>query len=636
MSWKGKYSGMDTETIGGYAVVLSTEYRSWNAASFEMCVDPMFSDVSSGKIAQRFLTFNLKYDANAILKYLPTEVLKEFKTNVDSTGKPSNTIFYDKYRIMYIPSKLLRISNGNKTISFFDIAQFYLSSLEDASQKYLGEGKVHDKITEEITIRSDRYTDDQLHWYFGEHVNHIKEYCMQDATLTMRLGEYLVNKITSIFGFAPNSLVSKTGIGKQFIRRTVGVVKTDKKYRQTIPAYPKFFGESVSGKFAQAAYHGGIFDCKKRGYFPKVTNIDISSAYPYAMVNMPNWSNGNFFEVPTEDDIQLDDKYGWVMVEFDYPLIPYSSNLVNEWKELSNGEEIDVKSLNTRIFYPTGKRIQVVTLIEYQFLKEFGYLLDYGGGFVWRHNPDKHQYPAPFSWIQEVYDQKLQIKKEGGSGSYEYSLTKIAMNSAYGLTAQSRGMPAFANYFYASTITATTRIQIARMLEEIGYDKYISIATDGILLEGHIDLPNQYIKGGLGSWDVDKGYDAIILSNGIYQYKIEGKDKPKRGTRGLLSYKGDLLQDLKDHRNMSEFVPDMKRRPVTFFQSLYWKKFTKDDMNRFVMSGRKMGCNSDTSKKWKQVKSFGELLNHQYIGKRFTMKEMKKIEQGDQTQLGDF
>ena len=163
-------------------------------------------------------------------------------------------------------------------------------------------------------------------------------------------------------------------------------------------------------------------------------------------------------------------------------------------------------------------------------------------------------------------------------------------------------------------------MQICRMLEEIGYDKYISIATDGILLEGHVDLPEKYQSGGLGSWDVEYWDRALVIANGIYQ--LDRGDTSKTALRGMLSYTGDLRKSIEKHRDDQKFVPNTKNRPITMFQGVRWNRYTKDDINRFKPIGRALSCNTETSKHWDEINSFGDLLHNRYTGKRYTVDEI--------------
>lgn len=615
-SSKDRLSALDTETIGGYAVILSTEYRAWQAWSFETCIKPILNDIIKGKISRRLMLWNQGYDSQAILKYLPDENLKELH-------KEHETIYNNRYKITYIKSKLLVIRDQKLKVGFtgYDAAQFYnYMHLDDAGKKYVDDKKLNNEITQHITTQAHLYSDMELFPYFEKHKKEIMEYCKQDAVLTQKLAEYLSSTIQDLFKFKISRYTAKTVLGKEMIKRTVGKVTYEG--GKTALAYPTFFESSNAGKAANLAYHGGIFDCKKRGTFKEVTDIDISSAYPYHMRNLPNWSNGDFIEV-IHDEIKSNDYYGWVWCRFDYPLIPYTLAETYTWDEVHNNTIEKVETRNYRKYYPDGDRWQMITLVEYRFLEKYGYLKDCLGGFVWRHNSTKPQYPNPFTWIDKIYALKQRIKKEEGKKSYKYSLTKIPMNSAYGCTAQKKGVTTFRNMFYASYITACTRIQICEMLEEIGYDKYISIATDGILLEGHVKLSDEYIKGGLGSWDVDHWDKAIVLANGIYQLEKVGK-KPKIALRGMLSFKGDLINIIRKHKDETSFVPNTKERPITMYQGMFWHRYTKDSINRFVPIGRTLNANSDTSKHWDQISCFGDLLKHQYVGKRFTIKELNE------------
>ena len=602
---KGNISALDTETVGGYAVILSTERKTWEAHSFEDCVTPIFMDIHNQHISSRIMMWNQGYDGQAILKYLPDK-------NVNELLDDNNTVYKDRYKIMFIKGKVLRIRDMKmkETISGYDIAQFYnYMHLDDAGEKYIGTGKYSSDITNEITFKAQYHTDNELYWIFAHHKDEIKHYCHQDALLTQKLGYYAKKNIIAMFGFEISSYAAKTVIGRTFIKNTVG------------KNYPKFVEKSQAGKMARMAYHGGIFDCKKRGCFKQCTDIDISSAYPYHQKDLPHWANGDFIEVEG-DEIRDSDYYGWIWCKFDYPLIPYTVDQLNQWDEVHNGETFIVKATNLRKYYPIGIRWQPITLIEMRFLKKYGYLMDCIGGYVWRHNPSKHQYPKPFTWIDQVYELKKKVKATKGKDSYKYSLTKIAMNSSYGVTAQKKGYAIYRNFFYASYITAATRVQICEMLEEIGYDRYITIATDGILLEGFVEIPERFISQGLGSWDVTHWDSALVLSNGIYQLEKNGKD-PKIATRGMLSFKGDLIDLIKKHRNEAQFTPNTKARPVTMFQSMRWKRYTKDDMNRFIPISRTLSCNADSSKHWEVIDSFEGLLYGNYTGMRFSIDELE-------------
>ena len=618
----GKISALDSETVGGYAKIISTEYRTWEPYSFEDCVRPILHDIKNQNISSRIVMWNQGYDGRAIVKYLPKENIAELITD-------NETVYDGRYDITFIQGKVLKIRDLKlkATISGYDIAQFFnYMRLDDAGLKYVGQGKYESEITKEITTRAQQHTDNELYWIFAHNLDELRHYCMEDAKLTQKLGYYMANTIYEMYGFKLSSYASKTGIGKRLIKDTLGTVESN---GERFVPYPMFYEESEAGKFAMASYHGGIFDCNKRGTFDEVTDIDISSAYPTHQRYLPNWSNGDFIRV-REDEITEDDIHGWVLTAFNYPLVPQASDVYNIWTEIHEGEETEVKAKYNKKFYPTGDRAQVITLTEYRFLKKHGYLLDDRcEGYVWRHNPGKPQYPDPFTWIDRIYQMKKDAKEKYGKDSYQYSLVKIPLNSSYGVTAQTIGYAAYYNPFYASLITGNTRIQICEMLEKIGYDKVISIATDGILLEGNVTLDDKYTQGGLGSWDVehwDKG--ALVLANGIYYLERDHENPQKRvkqAIRGLLTHVGGSLKaDIIKHKNESEYVPTWKYRPVTMYQAMKWIRYRdRDWINRFVRTGRKLSCNTDKNKKWDEINIFNDLLENNYTGERFTVEEVE-------------
>jgi hypothetical protein len=63
----------------------------------------------------------------------------------------------------------------------------------------------------------------------------------------------------------------------------------------------------------------------------------------------------------------------------------------------------------------------------------------------------------------KVYKKRQEIKDSDKTGMLQYAL-KIVLNGLYGKTAQSKhGMGKLSNFFFASYITAVTRLQVAEV-----------------------------------------------------------------------------------------------------------------------------------------------------------------------------
>ena len=633
MRTRYKFSALDTETIHGYAVVLATPVRRWIAHSFEECIKPIFTDRTHGKLSSRTFMFNITFDVQAILKYLPTENLFELH-------ETNETIYNERYKILYIPSKMCVIKDlkWNTNISFYDIAQFYgFLSLDNAAKQYLDDQKINNQVTHDITTQQNNWSVEKMDWYYATHLEEIMDYCQKDAILTQQLAERTSKEIEQEFGIILKSFASKAAIGERLTMNTCKAVKDGKK----LVAYPRFFSDAPYSRYAYSAYHGGMFDVWQRGIFGTVTNVDISSAYPYHMLNMPNWSNGDFIEVILDKDLSSDDYYGWVICDFDYTGIPYVATEKQEWVEVIGNKEVIREASGRKIYYPFGMRRQCITLLEYRHLQKWGYEPYLLKGWVWRHNSAKPQYSNPFTWIQMVYDKKSKIKAAGGKKTYAYQLMKIAMNGAYGKTAQTVGAARMQNFFYASYITAATRVQIMDFIHTHHLeDKVILIATDGILLDGKYDFGD--LGKGLGSWDVDEYPSALVFGNGIYQ--LGDGDTRKTRMRGITNDMSFQLKELAE-KNKKEvsMIPLTKEKPVTLVMGIKHKNlYTKDDINVFKKRGRKISIETDTTKHWDGIETFGDLLKNKYVGKRFTIQELedkdlnRKLCDKKQRKLTDF
>jgi hypothetical protein len=281
-------------------------------------------------------------------------------------------------------------------------------------------------------------------------------------------------------------------------------------------------------------------------------------------------------------------------------------------------------------------------------MKKYGYTCELICGFIWKQYQDK--YPNPFGWIKEIYNKKTEIKRkltaEGKDTKKDmnYLMCKIGMNGSYGKTVQTMGevRPMF-NQYYGSYITALTRIQVASfIIDNKLEDKVLNLATDGILFDG---IYNFSSSEELGEMEINFYDSALLLGNGMQQLNKIGKDgkvKVSSRLRGVSSdHKFDIWTELKTRGELSSY-DKIKRRPLHLGEALmHYKIFKEEDdlINTFISFGRKLDVNADTKRKWKQFKNFGELLNTQIKGERWTVKEIdeiaKKTKEKEEKELSD-
>lgn len=605
------FFGFDTETLDGYARVIATNIEYISVSNFSDIVTFISNKKYRGAI---FWTWNLRYDVQAILKHL-------LKENEDNWREVTEEILGDGYtytdkikrtiKIKYIQSKKLSITLNKRTVNFYDIAQFYGHiSLDRASKDYLGRQKEDYANWVEMSkeYQQGKYTNKEMKDYLFHNLDDVGEYCKLDADLTLNLANYMKQGFERA-GIPFKKPLSQAKLAEEYIKAT-----------NNYPLPPEMLGRKIADYHEKVRYsfHGGIFETLQRGLFEEeIFDYDINSAYPKTMSTLPNWGNGEFKRVDTFSDHI---KYGWYLCEFDCRWIPYV-NFKENYKiaQLFDGEFEEVIASNYRIFYPTGKRVQFITRIELNFLIKHNFYYKVLGGIEWEQT--KNKYESPFSWVEETYYKRAAIKKADKNDMRQYAL-KILLNSSYGKTAQQEPFRGdLTNFFYASYITADTRIKLAEVAEKHPKN-VIDIATDGICL-------NKEVKGleiddtKLGAWDLSIFDKALFIGSGIRQ--MFTGDKYETYARGLTNNRQfNLLKEIEGNQD-TDILYHTKARPLNLGECRsHTKTLTLDHLNIFTNVTKRLDVNTDKKHKWSlKYGNFGEFLQKKSFATPFTVTELE-------------
>jgi hypothetical protein len=117
-SRKAPCHGFDTETFRGKAILLSDENVFIEPHSIEDVLT--FLTRHRTESANNFF-FNLRFDYAAIMKWLGDGELDELIRYGE--------IEYGKWKIRYLPNKLLKIRRQKHTSEYYDLTNFYFGSL---------------------------------------------------------------------------------------------------------------------------------------------------------------------------------------------------------------------------------------------------------------------------------------------------------------------------------------------------------------------------------------------------------------------------------------------------------------------------------------------------------------------------
>lgn len=270
---------------------------------------------------------------------------------------------------------------------------------------------------------------------------------------------------------------------------------------------------------ALLSYHGGKNNITApAGWYQGVTALDISSAYPTAMRQLPAFSNEKLYrrlrakrirEVPPHGVYWISgavDKCAWPVL-FSHSFKPLDGKIVNVAVQ---GHELNA-ALESKEFHPA---------------KIDGWYYD---------EERDHQAPAFRGFVDDFYKRKETEKDKVLRYMY-----KTILNSVYGKFIQTRKTARVAyvdidaetvstasellaggmfHPFIASAITAHTRARIHRLEHEY---KALHTATDGIFTQKKA----QAIGRGLGSLTVEARGDLLLIRNKLYiMYSKDGTEK---------------------------------------------------------------------------------------------------------------
>ena len=250
-----KYSALDSETPEGNIALLCTPEESYEIETWE---DFTSRFMVAKNLQTIYFCWNLRFDAQAILKLLPYDKLIELWKAKD------NRIEYDGYRITYIPKKMLIISiiDGKKgEIHLYDASQYYGNkSLDSQAKEYLNEGKLGTVSAKEIG---------KSRAYYDGNIDEIIRYCKRDAELTLKLANLSMDNMRKL-GFNPSNPISPASISRKYQRKK-GFPKSLKKLKGM---------ELKANAIAMLAYKGGVFATYQRGMFNQpLFDYDLNSAY---------------------------------------------------------------------------------------------------------------------------------------------------------------------------------------------------------------------------------------------------------------------------------------------------------------------------------------------------------------------
>ncbi len=559
---------MDTETQDGKAVLITvagpkgvTDFKPW-PSNWGGIHRFMWGH------ADRFITYNMDYDARALIKFLPKSVWT--KLYRDERARWMN------YNLVYKPGREFSSSDDFGSFRLYDLAGHFGKSLRAAS---------------EAMLNDDRKDNIPKSWYPQMGAK------LADPRTRAKVIKYGIRdaEVCRDVWYALRRQYRKIGVPAKSLCRPIS----------TGSVAAGYFGKRVKSDVssnanwtAQRAYAGGRIEVYKRGNFPHVWIYDLRSAYPSVLANLPDPRKADEVREP---GIRPDSLYSVHHVELNVPL-DYKLPPFPTWGQ---GK--------VRV-YPTGHFLAWLTGPELEYAMDKGWVQSVKDGY--------HLIGTRRKWLPDL--EKL-FRLRATKPEISYAL-KIVMNSIYGKFAQrndsyrepyfvgsgtrkigskfvekSRHLSGTTNFFVASYITAHTRLRLQSAMDSIGHGRVVLSATDALMTTQPFH-PMQ-LGQKMGDWSVvAEDTRAVVVGTGVYTYR-DGKhwNDRMRGHR----LQRPLLECLRSKRSKVR----VKMKVAITLADAVTKKHA--DLNALIDIPKSLDVNFDRKRAWpKPWKSACDLLRH--------------------------
>jgi hypothetical protein len=541
--------GLDTETTrdGDIFLLMDSDGRRLDK---DIAANSVFEFLFHKKYQNSLnVFFNLSFDARVILKLLGSGLNRYRSTR--------QLVFeHGPYRIKYIPNKVLTVSKGHHSTSFYDISQFYEGDIIEAYEKNnLGRVpqwyKDFKKRTKEgaFTLR-----------FYRDQPTATREYCKMDCVMAKALGEKFLSLYRQAAGFYPMRLLSSGYlVEKAMVFRGLPI--------------PQF--SNVDYRIQDLGYRGyvgGRFEMLKRGFIGDGSLYDINSAYPDKIAQLPDFGSGQWVE---GTQIEPKASVGFCKIAADIPddkyLAPFPFRA------------------NHNVVFPSGQFITYCTIAELRVCerKDYYQILQ-----SWQFIPnDRHYHPFE-GLINEYFAKKRELKDKKDPLHLPF---KTMLNSIYGKTGETiftgkgRIMGRFFHPVIFAQITGATRAQLYRYVIENGLEKYIVfMATDSICTTRYLGKgsPN------LGQFALQaRANDIFCIQNGINRFNGNFKN------RGIGKMKGRTIENPEIfERDGKVYMPLRVERVTNLKSAIYQNRIA--EIGKFNVVTREIDLNADGKRLW--------------------------------------
>ena len=434
------------------------------------------------------VAFAFDYDVNMILADLSPHHFRVLKEK--------GSVVWHEYRIEHVPHKWFTVTRKSpgrmpwddpvrQTVKVMDVFGFFQCSFVKALKSYIPD---HPLMTELGKIEAGKAARQSFEY---DQIEMITSYWWTEA----QLGAALVSELRDLMfgaGFKINSWHGPGALAN-YVYRKHGIAE----HKQECP-------EPVQDA-AQYGYAGGRFELFRMGrHLGPVYSLDINSAYPWAISQLPSLSEGFWRH-----------KEGFIP-HWDTPAEFGIYYVTMRHMDIKNPQPLFHRSIQGNITFPSWVSgwywtPEVEMLIKH--LEPGQYQIHEGWEYLgWKTRPFEY-------FVNDYYNTRKRMKADG-IGSEK--AIKLALNSLYGKMAQRVGWertgtaPKWHQLEWAGWVTSKTRATLYDVLRRIPWQHQIAVETDGLYTTYSPELLGIEDSKNLGGWEVKEYGEILYLQSGVY------------------------------------------------------------------------------------------------------------------------
>lgn len=437
--------------------------------------------------------FAFNYDANMILRSLSEKALEILHRNGWVILRRKG---FGAYRIEYRSSKWFSITrygpnydrktnpHDKQHVKIYDLFTFFNKSFIAAYEETVG--PVPKVVVEGKAKRND---------FESVSTNYIQTYWRTEIDMLRQLAEELRIRLYGA-GLRITQWHGPGALASYALRQNA-----IKKHMVSSPDEVR--------EAARYAYAGGRFEMFQLGRTRgPVYSLDINSAYPHWISQLPSLSHGSWYHV----DGTVQRRENSRLAKFGVYRVRLLPHIGGTFFERTPGPLFHRDRMGNISFpwvlegwYWTPEVRNLLKYVppdRYEIVEGWEYL----GGRIPGEEP-------PFAWVADMYEQRREWKAKGYGSQLAL---KLCMNSLYGKMAQRVGWnqekqqsPLWHQLEWAGWVTSGTRSMLWEIMSRIPFEHLLAVETDGLYTTMHPTEIGIVGGTGLGEWEIAE-YDEIM------------------------------------------------------------------------------------------------------------------------------